>query len=222
MSKKALIVWGGWEGHQPQAVAGILEKALKENGFEVEVSNTLDACNDGAKLKQLSLIVPCWTMGKIGGEQCKNVCQAVESGVGLGGCHGGMCDAFRENTEWQFLTGGQFVAHPGGAVKHRVHIKGRHWITKDIKNFDFTSEQYYMHVDPANKVLATTEFPVADGPHVPNGKVQMPVTWTRMWGKGRVAYCSLGHDAKSFDVPECLRMCVRCLLWAAHADETAG
>ena len=218
MATKALIVWGGWEGHQPQQVAGVLAKALQENGFEVEVSPTLDAFNDGAKLKQLNLIVPCWTMGKMSGEQCKNVCEAVKEGVGLGGCHGGMCDAFRENTEWQFLTGGQFVAHPGGAVTYKVHIKGKHWITQDIKDFDVTSEQYYMHVDPANRVLATTEFPVADGPHVPNGKLQMPVTWTRLWGKGRVAYCSLGHDAKSFDQPETLRMTLRCCLWAARAD----
>ena len=222
MSKKALVVWGGWDGHQPEQVAGILAKGLREHGFEVEVSNTLEAFNDGAKLKQLNLIVPCWTMGKISGEQCKNVCEAVKEGVGLGGCHGGMGDAFRENTEWQFLTGGQFVAHPGGQVTYKVHLKGRHWITKGMKDFEVTSEQYYLHVDPANKVLATTKFPVADGPHVPNGEVQMPVTWTRLWGKGRVAYCSLGHNAQSFDQPEALRMCMRCLLWAALAEDAAN
>jgi hypothetical protein len=218
MAKKALIVWGGWSGHEPEKVAGILAKALTQNGFETEISNTLDAFNDGAKLKGLNLIVPCWTMGKITGDQCKNVCQAVEAGVGLGGCHGGMCDAFRENTEWQFLTGGQFVAHPGGQIAYDVHIEGRHWITREMKDFQVTSEQYYMHVDPANEVLATTQSPVVDGPFSPNGKVRMPVTWTRLWGHGRVAYCALGHDAKNFDVPEVLQMCTRCLLWAAHED----
>jgi len=214
----ALVVWGGWKGHEPEGVAGLHAAVLREKGFEVEVADTLDAFLDEAKLKRLALIVPLWTMGEIKKEQLKPVLAAVESGVGLAGCHGGMCDAFRENTDWQFLTGGQFVAHPGGAVTYKVHIKGKHWITQDIKDFAVTSEQYYMHVDPANKVLATTEFPVADGPHVPNGKVVMPVTCTRLWGKGRVAYCSLGHDAKSFDQPETLRMVLRCCLWAAHAD----
>src|SRR4051794_31638076 len=113
MAKKALIVWGGWAGHEPEKVAAIFERVLKENKFDVEVSATLDAFNDGAKLKTLDLIVPVWTMGTITNDQCKNVCEAVKGGVGLAGAHGGMCDSFRNNTDWQFMTGGQWVAHPG-------------------------------------------------------------------------------------------------------------
>ncbi|HEY3323738.1 MAG TPA: ThuA domain-containing protein [Planctomycetota bacterium] len=218
MAKKALIVWGGWDGHDPQNVAKVFDRVLKENKFETEVSSTLDAFNDGAKLKTLALIVPVWTMGKISGEQAKNVCDAVQSGVGIGGCHGGMCDAFRENTDWQFMTGGQWVAHPGNGLKYKVNFTGKHWITDGLTDYEVESEQYYMHVDPANKVLATTKFPVADGPHVPNGDVHMPVTWIRYFGKGRVFYCSLGHDAKTVEQPQTLRMITRGVLWAAHAE----
>lgn len=219
MARKALIVWGGWDGHQPQQVAEILAQALRDNDFEVEVSDTLDAFLDGEKLKALDLIVPVWTMGKITGEQLNPVVEAVRSGVGMGGCHGGMCDSFRDATEWQFMTGGQWVAHPGNSgVEYVVHItEPNHPITQGISDYTVRSEQYYMHTDPANKVLATTRFPSpgADGPHTTNGPVDMPVVWTKMYGDGRVFYCSLGHDAATVAQPETLEIMTRGMLWAA-------
>jgi type 1 glutamine amidotransferase len=207
--KKALIVWGGWDGHEPRQVAEIFARQLKANDFQVEVSDTLDAFLDVEKLKGLDLIVPQWTMGKITGEQRKAVGDAVAAGVGLAGVHGGMCDAFREDTEWQWMTGGQWVAHPGGVIDYRVHILDHNdTVTKDLPHFNMKSEQYYMHVDPSNHVLATTTF---EG----NG-CTMPVAWKRTWGKGRVFYSSLGHVAKDFDVPEALTIITRGMMWAAH------
>ncbi|HZT42057.1 MAG TPA: ThuA domain-containing protein [Chthonomonadaceae bacterium] len=221
MERKALVVWGGWMGHEPDQVAEIFEKQLRQNGFQVEVSDTLDAYLDVNKLKALDLIVPIWTMGTIKGEQLNPLLEAVKSGVGLAGCHGGMCDSFREATEYQFMTGGQWVAHPGNdGVEYTVRITDPgHFITQGTPSeFAVKSEQYYMHVDPANKVLATTRFPTADGPHVPNGPVDMPVVWTKYYGKGRVFYNSLGHVANIMRQPDPLRLMTRGFLWAAHAD----
>src|SRR6185437_1729116 len=163
MSSKALIVWGGWDGHQPKEVAEVFRRALLADGFSVEVSDSLDSFRDARKLIGLDLIVPVWTMGKITPEQLDPVCAAVQSGVGLAGCHGGMCDSFRDATEWQFMTGGQWVAHPGNdTVRYNIHITDKsHPITEGIGDFEVRSEQYYMHIDPANKVLATTRFPTA-------------------------------------------------------------
>ena len=207
--KKALIVWGGWDGHEPKQVGRIFERQLKKHGFEVEVSNTLDAFLDVKKLKGLDLIVPEWTMGKITREQLKPLLEAADSGVGLAGVHGGMGDAFREACDYQFVVGGQWVAHPGGIIKYRVQIVDHDDnVTKGLPNFDMESEQYYMHVDPSNHVLATTTFEV-------NG-CTMPVAWKRMWGQGRVFYSSLGHVAKDFDVPEALAIITRGMLWAAR------
>jgi type 1 glutamine amidotransferase len=156
-------------------------------------------------------------MGKITAEQLKPVLDAVQAGVGLAGCHGGMCDAFRDNTDWQFMTGGQWVAHPGNdGVKYTVRITDKsHPITSGIADFEVVSEQYYMHVDPAVKVLATTRFPVADGPHVPNGPVEMPVLWTKLYGKGRVFYDALGHTAKVVESEPNLTIMRRGFRWAA-------
>lgn len=217
MAGKALIVWGGWDGHQPRQVAELFERVLKQDGFDVEVSNTLDSFKEEARLMTLKLIVPVWTMGKITGEQLKPVLKAVAGGVGIAGCHGGMCDAFREATEWQFMTGGQWVAHPGNdGVRYTVNItKLASPITAGIADFEVVSEQYYMHVDPAVRVLATTRFPVADGPHVGNGPVDMPVIWTKVYGKGRVYYNSLGHHADVIEREPVLTLMRRGFKWAA-------
>ncbi len=166
MAGKALIFWGGWDGHQPKEVAEIFRRVLTEEKFDVTVSDTLDSLNDEAKLRALDLIVPVWTAGTMKPEQQAAICAAVrEAGVGIAGCHGGMCDAFRNSCEYQFMTGGQWVAHPGNdGVKYTVRIKdGSHPTLKGIKDFEVASEQYYMHVDPGIRVLADTKFPTTPG-----------------------------------------------------------
>ncbi|MEZ0536542.1 ThuA domain-containing protein [Caldicellulosiruptoraceae bacterium PP1] len=223
MKRKALIVYGGWDGHEPDKVARIFEKTLLQENFEVEVYDTLDAFLDFEKLKQLHLIVPIWTMGKITKEQVTNCLEAVASGVGIAGCHGGMCDAFRECVEWQFMTGGQWVSHPGGdGVEYIVNIKsGSSPIVEGIKDFKVKSEQYYVHIDPAIEVLATTRFPVINWYHAANGEVDVPVVWTKRWGLGRVFYNSLGHHADIFDIYEPLELMRRGFLWAAEGKDFA-
>ena len=220
---KAMVVWGGWDGHEPELVAKRVEKVLKNENFDVEVHDNLDAFLDVDYLKTLDLIYPLWTMGEIKGEQRGPVSQAVASGVGLAGNHGGICDAFRWDTEWQFMCGGNWVAHPGNdKTPYKVNIKHNSSpITFGIKDFDVASEQYYLHVDPAVEVLATTRFPVANGPHITNKSVDMPVVWTKMWGYGRVFYTSLGHHDDVFDIPEAGEILRRGLLWAAEGKKIA-
>ncbi|WP_338587114.1 ThuA domain-containing protein [Paenibacillus sp. Y5S-9] len=220
---KALIVWGGWDGHEPEQVAAIFERILKEEQFEVEVSNTLDSYADAEKLLGLDLIVPLWTMGQIEQELVNNVSAAVQSGVGLAGLHGGMCDAFRNNVDWQFMTGGQWVAHPGNdGVEYMVNMKrGSSPLLDHIEDFQVKSEQYYLHVDPAVEVLATTRFPVVTGPHAANGPVDMPVVWTKRWGAGRVFYNSLGHHSDIVDMKPVTEMMRSGFKWTAAGKELA-
>lgn len=215
MMKSALVVWGGWEGHQPKETAELFAGILREEGYSVEVSNNLDSYLDTEKLNALNLIVPVVTMSTITSDQEKGLLNAVKSGVGLGGWHGGMADSFRNNTEYQFMVGGQWVAHPGNIIDYRVNITNHtDPITAGISDFAMHSEQYYMHTDPANEVLATTTF---TGDHASwiNGAV-MPVVWKKMYGAGKVFYCSLGHQLVDFEVPEAREITKRGLLWASR------
>ncbi|MCU0521046.1 MAG: ThuA domain-containing protein [Anaerolineae bacterium] len=212
--KRALMVWGGWLGHEPAQCVEIFAPFLRSQGYDVTISDTLDAYLNKEIMASLDLIVPLWTMGTITNEQEKGLLEAVESGVGIGGWHGGMGDSFRNNVNYQFMVGGQWVAHPGGVIDYRVNItRPDDPLVAGLSDFAMHSEQYYMHVDPSNEVLATTTFngeicPWIDG-------VVMPVVWKRRYGKARVFYTSLGHVAKDFGVPEALEIVKRGLLWAS-------
>jgi hypothetical protein len=212
--KKALMVWGGWDGHTPKESTELFAPWLETKGYAVRVSDTLDAYLDRDYLMACALIVPVWTMGTITEAQEKNLLEAVKGGVGLAGWHGSMDDSFRNNTEYQFMTGGQWVAHPGGVIDYRVNItKPNDPIMAGIRDFAMKSEQYYMHTDPANEVLATTTF---GGEHAAwiKGAV-MPVVYKKTYGKGRVFYSSLGHVRADFDVPEARTIQQRGMLWAS-------
>lgn len=213
---KALMVWGGWDGHEPKPCVDLFAPWLREQGFDVTVSDTLDSYLDAALMKSLDLVVPVWTMGQITREQEKGLLDAVAGGVNIAGWHGGMGDSFRQNTEYQYMVGGQWVAHPGNIIPYTVKITNRRDpITRGIKDFQMVSEQYYMHVDPSNEVLAVTRF---GGQH--NAWIEgcvMPVAWKRRYGKARVFYTSLGHVAKDFQVPEARTIVERGMLWAAGA-----
>jgi type 1 glutamine amidotransferase len=224
MNKKALIFQGGWAGHEPIQISEVFKGVLEKEGFEVEITGNLDTLLDTEKLKSLDLIIPMWTMGDITSEQSESVSEAIATGVGLAGCHGGMCDAFRNSVLWQFMTGGQWVAHPGNdGIEYTVNIKSSSSspIIEGIKDFKVESEQYYLHVDPAIEVLATTTFSEVKGYHSTNGDVKVPVVWTKKWGHGRVFYNSLGHHADIFNIPEAIEIMRRGFLWAAEGKRIA-
>lgn len=216
--KKALIFYGGWDGHTPKETGFLFKEMLEAEGFEVTISDSLSVLDDYESITKYDLFVPVWTMGTISGQQCQNICKAVEEGAGIAGCHGGMCDSFRESTQWQFMTGSQWVEHPGGdKAVYQVNLLPGSPFTEGLEDFTLQSEQYYIHVDPAVKVHATTQFPVFDGPHSSNGTVTLPIAYTKMWGKGKVYYNSLGHTYRIFtDIPAAKEMMRRGFLWAAR------
>ena len=215
--KKALMTWGGWDGHEPKQCVDIFQPILEAEGFEVTVTDTLDILTDKNFMSSFDLVVPVWTMSEITDDQESGLLDAVKSGAGLAGWHGGMGDAFRNNVNYQFMVGGQWVAHPGSIIKYKVNITNQtDPITEGLADFDMESEQYYMHTDPSNEVLATTTFAGDQEEMTWIKDCVMPVIWKRMWGNGKVFYTSLGHVAKDFDVPEVKEIVRRGLVWAAR------
>ena len=217
MTKSALFVWGGWEGHQPKACVEIFVPLLEAAGYQVTVSDTLDAYLDQERMPTYDLITQIWTMGTIEPEQERALLDTIRAGTGFAGWHGGMCDAFRNNTDYQFMTGGQWVAHPGGILDYRVNITDHaDPITAGLADFNMHTEQYYMHVDPANQVLATTTYTGEYAAWIAGNVV--PVVWKKPWGAGKVFFSSLGHKPDDFDVPESRELMRRGLLWASRAN----
>lgn len=214
---KVLFTYGGWEGHAPETYRDMLVPWLEEQGFEVVVSDTLDPYTDSELMETIDLVVQIWTMGEISEEQLTGLLTAVENGMGIAGWHGGLGDAFRVATRYQFMIGGQWVEHPGNdGIPYRVNITDHEDpITAGLDDFDVVSEQYYMHTDPNNKVLATTSF---NGDHDYWVKdAVMPVVWKKVYGEGRVFYTSLGHQPDVYDIPEALTILQRGILWASRS-----
>lgn len=219
MRHEALIVWGGWPGHEPEKNASVFAELLTEIGLHVKIETSLDALLDAPNMPDLRLIVPIWTMGEISHEQVMAVWNAVASGVGLAGSHGGMGDAFRACTEWSFIVGTQFVSHPGDRVPYTVSLCRdlHHPITEGLADFEMNSEQYYLHVDPAAAVLATTEFPnpAGPGPHSGN-RCRMPQALIKSFGAGRVFYTAIGHEPEVFESGTPRELMKRGFDWAAQ------
>ena len=245
--KKALIVQGGWPGHDPKGVASLFKTMLEKNDFQVEVSDTLEAYEDRKKLKQLNLIVPHWTMGELSVEQMESVLDAVAGGVGIAGVHAGLADAFHDRPDWQWMAGSQFVSHPGGQkVKYKVCVDSNNSspIVDGVEDFMVESEFYYLHVDPCVNVLATIAYPQDQGEydvddkvsinrdfgfaewyfhseyikkcvHYSNKPVLMPAAYTKTYGKGRVFYCSVGHDSETLKQKDLNKLVLQGMCWAA-------
>jgi len=215
--RKAIITWGGWDGHEPEGCARRAADLLRAEAFDVYLTDSLEVFEDAGQMAGADLVVPVWTMGEISGAQVKGLMEAVRAGTGLAGFHGGMGDAFRACTEYQFMVGGQFVAHPGNIIDYTVRVtKPGDPVMAGLNDFPVHSEQYYMHVDPGNEVLATTTFSGEhEGVDWIKG-VEMPVVWKRRYGRGRVFYSALGHVAAEFDVPPVSTLLQRGMLWAAR------
>lgn len=212
--KKILFVYGGWEGHWPQAAHDLYKPWLESIGAEVISSNTLDSYADTSIMNHVDLIIQTWTLGEITQPQLIGLLKAVREGVGFAGWHGGIVDAFRTSLEYHLMTGGHFVAHPGGIVPYTVNVTAPDDpIMQGIKDFSLTTEQYYILTDPGIEVLATTTF---TGEHDPllEGRV-IPVIWKHNYGQGKIYVNAIGHQLQDHSIPEFETTLKRGIVWAA-------
>lgn len=238
MRKAALFV-GGWEGHRPEAFRDWATRLLEAEGFEVTSHDSLAPLAEPDRLADVDLIVPIWSsarsshrpeFGTMTKPEEDGLLQLVSDGCGIAGWHGHMGDAFRDRPTYHFLIGGQFVGHPPGwpdnpvpaddFIEYEVTITKPHDpIVEGVGSFRLTSEQYYMLVDPSNDVLAATTF---SGDHLwwIEG-TRIPVVWKRRWDKGRVFYCSIGHEVEDLEIPQVTEIMRRGMVWAASTDRDA-
>ncbi|HIT75900.1 MAG TPA: ThuA domain-containing protein [Candidatus Avipropionibacterium avicola] len=229
-ARRALVVRGGWDGHQPVEATDLFIPHLEENGFTVEVHDSPEPYADPGLMAGIDLVMQCVTMSTITADQLTGLRSAVEAGTGLAGWHGGIADSYRNSSDYLHLIGGQFACHPGkhpdervgdgsdNFVAHRIEIRpdaADHPITTGIGDFDLVTEQYWVLADDYCDVLATTTQQARpwDPWHRP---VTSPAIWTREWGRGRVFVATPGHQVAVLRVPEVTTLVKRGLLWAAR------
>lgn len=217
--RHALVTWGGWKGHHPESFKDMIVPWLREEDFEVTVANSLEPYADADLMETVDVVVQFWTMGEISDDQLEGLLTAVQNGTGIVGWHGGTGDSFRNRPRYLYMIGGQWVAHPGGKIPYTVNIVDEEdEVTRGLDDFSLTSEQYYMLVDPSNKVLATTTFSGEHDSWV-EGCV-MPVVWKKHYGQGRVFFSSVGHAPDDFEeAPEAFEIVKRGLRWASNGNE---
>jgi type 1 glutamine amidotransferase len=212
--RKALIVWGGWLGHEPEQCAGIIGEMLREDGFAVEITADLGIFASSTVAKA-DLLVPVITGGDIAEVDAKALVEAVRDGLGLAGHHGSLATSFKDSGPFRYVSGVTWVAHPGDIIDFRVNVvRQDDPLMQDVADFDYRSEQYYLHYDPSVEVLATTTF---SGEHdAATRNVAMPVVFKRHFGDGRIFYSALGHVAAEFEHPTMSLILRRGLNWAAR------
>jgi type 1 glutamine amidotransferase len=214
----ALVVRGGWEGHQPVASTEIFLPDLRKAGFDITISDTLDVYEDTDALREFDLIVQCWSIGELTEAQCAGLIAAVRSGVGFAGWHGGIVGTFNTSRPYLRMVGGQFLHHPPGFFDYQVQICpewAKHPIVAGIPDFTVHTEQYWMITDAWNEVLATTIVHPGRTDEFTD-PLPMPVVWTRRWGAGRVFFSAIGHRPEDLVQPEVFALTERGLRWASR------
>jgi type 1 glutamine amidotransferase len=230
LQKTALVVRGGWEGHQPVEATELFIPYLKEHGYGVRVEDSPKIYADSAYMAGVDLIMQCMTMSSIQPDEFEGVRTAVENGTGLAGWHGGIADSYRNTSDYLHLIGGQFACHPG---KHPGERTGEqsdyyvpytinmlpaaadHPITQDISDFELVTEQYWVLADDYIDVLATTTQKVR-GWDPWHREVTSPAIWTRQWGSGRIFVCTAGHRVEILKDSNVRTIIERGLLWASR------
>ncbi|GIT80882.1 hypothetical protein LLS1_25510 [Leifsonia sp. LS1] len=230
MTKQALVVRGGWDGHMPVETTDLFLPFLETNGFTVRVEEAPAVYADAAFMDTVDLVLQINTMSTIEPAELAGLQRAVLNGTGLAGWHGGIADSYRDSADYLHMIGGQFAHHAGkdpaertGAqddnyIPYTVHITelGRtHPITAGIDDFDLVTEQYWVLSDEYNDVLATTTQEVRPW-DAWNRPVTAPAIWTRQWGEGRVFVSAPGHRLEVVASEPVRTIIERGLLWAAR------
>ena len=232
--RRALIVRGGWEGHEPVQATDLFIPHLRDHGFDVQVADSPAPYADPELMAATDLIVQCMTMSTIEREQIAGLVSAVEAGTGLAGWHGGIADAYRNSADYLQLVGGQFAHHAAIAPPDQLtgeqsdnyqhytieltELGRSHPVTAGVEDFSLTTEQYWVLSDEYNEVLATTtqakrDYDAWDRP------VTFPAVWTRHWGDGRIVVSTAGHRLEIVQDPSVRRIIEQGLLWAARKEE---
>jgi type 1 glutamine amidotransferase len=202
--KKALLIWGGWDGHKPLEVADRIGAELEKRNYEVTKTSHFGCLLNEEELYSYDVIVPIWSCGIKSDIYLNELADAIKSGIGLATFHGGI--NWFDQDEYYRIIGG-FYLHDTKCESYEVVIANKdHIITKGQSDFEIYNEKYFLQVDPTNDILASANF----------SGIEMPIAWTRSYGKGQVFYTTFAHQPEDLFGNNSLEMLLNGIEWCTR------
>ena len=208
--RKMLVFWrceGFFHGSIPVVNRAMEEMGKKTGLYDVVVTDDYSYFT-AEKLKQFDAICLNNTTGlkfnaKETPERCKALLDFVKGGKGIVGVHAAT-DNFKQWPAGEEMMGGKFTGHPwGGGGTWAIKIdEPKHPLTAAFKGKGFKiKDEIYRTELPLysrSKQLVLMSLDMADP--ATKSKASKPtdadtgISWIKNVGKGRVFYCSLGHN----------------------------
>jgi type 1 glutamine amidotransferase len=180
----------------------IMEGFLRKAGFDIKVTEDRNSLLPDS-ISEYDVFLDYMHGGLLNAEQTKSVVDFVAGGKALVGVHSAAVD--KRSPEFMSLLGGKYIGHRDYMEAKVTIVDENHPITKGISDFSIIDEIYKLDYDPAPlRVLIQGEV---------EGEIY-PVCWVREYGKGRVAFLSLGHGKESFENSNFQELVTRCIRWS--------
>lgn len=221
--------------HEEAIPAGValIESIAKRRGWSVFHTES-GAVHTPENLARFSAVVWHQVSGDVVDEAQKQALREwIEAGGGWVGVHGAGGDgAYAWRWYVEDLLGAQFIGHPMGPQFQdaRLVVEDRgHPATAQLPESFVHNEEWYSFDRSVRakgyRVLATVDestysprlkFLGADRDLRMGG--DHPVIWSHCAGKGRVFYSALGHQAKSYALPEMEHLLEGAIAWSARLE----
>jgi len=209
--RKLLVFWlceGFFHTSIPLVNKALVQMGKTTGAYETVVTNDMSIFKP-ENLKQFDAVCFNNTTGlKFNPEKtpelCKSLMDFVRGGKGIVGIHAAT-DNFNEWPEAQEMMGGKFTGHPwGGGGTWAIKIdEPDHPLMAAFKGKGFKINDEIYRTDPPlysrDKQLVLMSLDMSDETtrNVEGFKPTDADTgtgWIKTWGKGRIFYCSLGHN----------------------------
>lgn len=220
--RKVLVFWrceGFYHGSIPVANKAIEIMAEKTGAFEVAMCTDDYSVFTPKKLSQFDGVILNNTTNlkfdaKETPDRCKALMDFVKNGKCIIGIHAAT-DNFYQWEEGMEMMGGKFTGHPwGGGGTWAVKIdQPDHPLMAAFKGRGFKVKDEIYRTDPPlysrEKQLVLMSLDMSDP--ATKAKAEKPedadigTSWIKTWGKGRIFYCSLGHNDEIFWTPAILQ-----------------
>ena len=212
--RKMLVFWrceGFYHGSIPVVNKALEIMGKKTGAFEVVTTDDYSVFTP-EKLAPFDAVCLNNTTGlkfdpKENPDRCRALLEFVKNGKAIVGVHAAT-DNFNQWPEGQEMMGGKFTGHPwGGGDTVAIKIdQPDHPLVAAFEGKTFKVKEEIYRTDPPlysrDKQLVLMSLDMSDP--ATKAKAEKPtdddtgIAWIKDWGKGRIFYCSLGHNNEIF------------------------